>query len=269
MRDYNFYCFFAVIFPKNVCKKKKNVLKYLQVSSLIGVSPTFPGLTPNFLFFGGIQKLNATNTATPTAKPHGHAKDPRASRFDARRIFRHIEVGRNFFYADRAAYRHARLFVYGGERSDPGRAARLRRNLHAVDYFRFETDFSHAAARVSVYAMQKRRRNDMAGVPDFRSRRRRRIVRVSAAPHTQTNKQKCSKRPRTMRKIMRPIYNLSAASSFSSCSAKLSRRFLSVSESFLYISSTRFAPPAAFFFFAPYAFFSLSEASSRSLPFKR
>lgn len=89
------------------------MLKYLQVSSLIGVSPAFPGLTPNFLFFGGIQKLNATNTATPTAKPHGHAKDPRASRFDARRIFRRIEVGRNFFYADRAAYRHARLFVYG------------------------------------------------------------------------------------------------------------------------------------------------------------
>ena len=126
------------------------------MSSLIGVSPTFPGLTPNFLFFGDIQKLNATNTATPTAKPHGHAKDPRASRFDARRIFRRIEVGRNFFYADRAVYRHARLFVYGGERSDPGRAARLRRNLHAVDYFRFEADFSHAAARVSVYAMQKR-----------------------------------------------------------------------------------------------------------------
>lgn len=109
-----FLLFFAVILPKNVCKKKKNVLKYLQVSSLIGVSPAFLGLTPNFLFFGGIQKLNATNTATPTAKPHGHAKDPRASRFDARRIFRRIEVGRNFFYADRAAYRHARLFVYGG-----------------------------------------------------------------------------------------------------------------------------------------------------------
>lgn len=89
------------------------MLKYLQVRSLIGVSPTFPGLTPNFLFFGGIQKLNATNTATPTAKRHGPAKDPRASRFDARRIFRRIEVGRNFFYADRAAYRHARLFVYG------------------------------------------------------------------------------------------------------------------------------------------------------------
>ena len=136
-----FLLFFAVILPKNVCKKKKNVLKYLQVSSLIGVSPTFPGLTPNFLFFGGIQKLNATNTATTAAKPHGHAKDPRASRFDARRIFRRIEVGRNFFYADRAAYRHARLCVYGGERSDPGRAARLRRNLHAVDYFRFEADF--------------------------------------------------------------------------------------------------------------------------------
>lgn len=50
-----FLLFFAVILPKNVCKKKKNVLKYLQVSSLIGVSPTFPGLTPNFLFFGGIQ----------------------------------------------------------------------------------------------------------------------------------------------------------------------------------------------------------------------
>ena len=108
-----FLLFFAVILPKNVCKKKKNVLKYLPVSSLIGVSPTFPGLTPNFLFFGGIQKLNATNTAKPTAKPHGHAKDPRASRFDARRIFRRIEVARNFFYADRAAYRHARLFVYG------------------------------------------------------------------------------------------------------------------------------------------------------------
>ena len=187
-----FLLFFAVILPKNVCKKKKNVLKYLQVSSLIGVSPTFPGLTPNFLFFGGIQKLNATNTATPTAKPHGHAKDPRASRFDARRIFRRIEVGRNFFYADRAAYRHARLFVYGGERSDSGRAARLRRNLHAVDYFRFEADFSHAAARVSVYAMQKRRRNDMVGVPDFRSRRRRRIVRVSAAPPAQTKMQQPS-----------------------------------------------------------------------------
>lgn len=83
------------------------------------------------------------------------------------------------------------------------------------------------------------------------------------------HKQKCSKRPRTMRKIMRPVYNFSAASSFSSCSAKLSRRFLSVSESFLYISSTRFAPPAAFFFFAPYAFFSLSEPFSRSLPLKR
>ena len=82
-------------------------------------------------------------------------------------------------------------------------------------------------------------------------------------------KQKCSKRPRTMRKSMRPNYNFSAASSFSSCSAKLSRRFLSVSESFLYISSTRFAPPPAFFFFAPYAFFSLSEPFSRSLPLKR
>lgn len=186
-----FFIVFCRNFTEKRLQKEKNVLKYLQVRSLIGVSPTFPGLTPNFLFFGGIQKLNATNTATPTAKPHGHAKDPRASRFDARRIFRRIEVARNFFHADRAAYRHARLFVYGGERSDPGRAARLRRNLHAVDYFRFEADFSHAAARVSVYAMQKRRRNDMVGVPDFRSRRRR-IVRVSAAPPAQTKMQQTS-----------------------------------------------------------------------------
>lgn len=61
-----FLLFFAVILPKNVCKKKKNVLKYLQVSSLIGVSPAFPGLTPNFLFFGGIKN---SMQQTPQQQP--------------------------------------------------------------------------------------------------------------------------------------------------------------------------------------------------------
>lgn len=178
-----FLLFFAVIIPKNVCKKKKNVLKYLQVSSLIGVSPTFPGLTPNFLFFRRYTKTQCN---------------------------KHRNANRKTAWACKRSPRFS---------------------------FRCSTN-----------------------LPPYRAR-------FCCAAYT--NKQKCSKRPRTMRKIMRPIYNISAASSFSSCSAKLSRRFLSVSESFLYISSTRFAPSAAFFFFAPYAFFSLSEASSRSLPFKR
>lgn len=134
---------------------------------------------------------------TPQQQPQnrmGMQKIPAllVSMLDESSVVSKSDVISSTFYADRAAYRHARLFVYGGERSDPGRAARLRRNLHAVDYFRFEADFSHAAARVSVYATQKRRRNDMAGVPDFRSRRRRRIVRVSAAPPIQTKMQQTS-----------------------------------------------------------------------------
>lgn len=150
----------------------------------------------------------------------------------------------------------------------PGRAARLRRNLHAVDYFRFEAYFSHAAARVSVYAMQKRRRNDMVGVPDFRSRRRRRIVRISAAPHTQTNKNAANVPERCAKSCARFII-FPPLQVFQVVRQSFPDGFYPFQKAF-YIFPAPVSPRLrAFFFFAPYAFFSLSEASSRSLPFKR
>lgn len=57
-------------FTEKRLQKEKNVLKYLQVSSLIGVSPTFPELTPNFLFFRRYTKTQCNkhrNTNRKTA----------------------------------------------------------------------------------------------------------------------------------------------------------------------------------------------------------
>lgn len=57
-----FLLFFCRNFTEKRLQKEKNVLKYLQVRSLIGVSPTFPGLTPNFFVFSEVYKNSMQQT---------------------------------------------------------------------------------------------------------------------------------------------------------------------------------------------------------------